>query len=179
MSDIVKLIPNFISIFRIICVPFFLVSLQNNYRVFAFVILLLAALSDFFDGYLSRKLNAESRLGALLDPIADKLFLNSVLWGMCLFNRPTLVNYILAISLTLRDLILLCGGLFVVVKKISINIAPVYLSKICTTLMFVYVILSILLNNNAFLNYLGCTTVLLIVITFVVYLKRFLKNYKH
>lgn len=178
MSDIKKLLPNIISIFRIVCIPLLFFSIFNNLRFISILILLLASLSDFFDGYLARKLKVESKIGELLDPIADKLFSNAVLWGICFFKAPTLPNYIMALSLTLRDLILLFGGFFIILKKIKITMKPVYLSKICTTLVFIYIIFIITFNANVLLDIFGYIIVLLIILTFWIYLRRFLKGIK-
>ncbi len=178
MSDIKKLLPNIISIFRIVSIHLFFYSVFNKLRFISFLVLLLAALSDFFDGYIARKLKAESKIGELLDPIADKLFSNAVLWGICFFKSPTLPNYIMAVSLTLRDLILLFGGFIVVLKKIKVTMKPIYLSKICTTLIFTYIILSITFNKTVLLEVFGYVIVLLIISTFWIYLRRFFKGFK-
>jgi len=179
MQNIIKLLPNIISIFRIICIPIFFYFFLNDYRSISAFVLLIAGLSDFFDGYFARKFNVESKFGELLDPVADKLFLNAILWGICFFIPPTLPSYFLAISLTLRDLMLLFGGFFVVITKTQVNIKPIYLSKICTTFIFIYVIFSIIIKNpNIFLEYFGYFDVLLIVLTFWFYIRRFLKGYK-
>lgn len=176
MFDILKSLPNIISIFRIICVPLFFFSLFNNTKLISLFVLLIASLSDFFDGYLARKLKAESKIGELLDPIADKLFSNAVLWGICFFKSPTLPTYLITISLTLRDLILLFGGTFVILKKIKVNMKPIYLSKICTTFIFIYIISIIIFDSNIFLNFFGYIIVLLIIFTFLIYIKRFFKG---
>lgn len=178
MFDILKLLPNIISIFRIICAPLFFISISNNLKFTSVLVLLFAALSDFFDGYLARRWHVESKFGELLDPIADKLFSNAVLWGICFLHSPALPNYILAISLTLRDLILIFGGFFVILKKVRVNMKPIYLSKICTALVFIYIILVIIVNNCVSLNILGYIIVLLIALTFWIYVKRFKETFK-
>lgn len=178
MSDIIKIVPNCISVFRIILIPIFFYFISNNHNIVAVTVVLLAALSDFFDGYVARKLNAQSKTGELLDPIADKLFLNTVLWGLCFFTPPTLLKYTLAILLTLRDLILLFAGFVVVTKKLSVNMKPIYLSKICTTFVFIYAICSIIfINENILLNILKYIVMLLIISTCFLYIKRGLKSY--
>lgn len=67
-------IPNSLTFLRIASIPFALYFYDTrNYLVCAIVVLL-AALTDFFDGYLARKLDQATPLGALLDPVADKFF---------------------------------------------------------------------------------------------------------
>ena len=68
------MIPNLISSLRIFCIlPVIFFILQGN-SYFAFAIFLIAGATDFFDGYLARRLGQESPLGANLDLLADKLF---------------------------------------------------------------------------------------------------------
>jgi len=65
-------IPNILTILRLLLVPCFLgASMQRMYDV-AFAIFVTAAVTDIFDGMIARRLNVKSRLGALLDPAADK-----------------------------------------------------------------------------------------------------------
>jgi cardiolipin synthase (CMP-forming) len=68
-------IPNVLTLLRLILVPFFLVASFNHAWTVAFVIFVTAAVTDIFDGMLARRLNQRSRLGALLDPAADKTML--------------------------------------------------------------------------------------------------------
>ena len=174
---IVKFIPNLFSLFRIFCIPFLLYSLLNQNRLSAFLILSIGAISDFLDGYLARKFHVESKLGELLDPLADKLFSNSVLWGLYFSISPTLPILLVAILLTLRDLVLLFGAFVVIFKKIPVNIKPVYISKICTTVIFIYIILlTIIDSSNIYLSIIGYSCLVLVALTFFVYIKRFFEN---
>ena len=69
-------LPNALTLFRIFLVPFLVVVLLTKFsgREYAgLAIFLVAAITDFFDGYIARRRNQVTRLGALLDPIADKL----------------------------------------------------------------------------------------------------------
>lgn len=70
-------IPNILTIARLVAVPFFVfVSLRGWFRL-AFVLFVGAALTDIFDGMIARRLNQRSRLGAILDPAADKTMMVS------------------------------------------------------------------------------------------------------
>jgi CDP-diacylglycerol--glycerol-3-phosphate 3-phosphatidyltransferase len=73
-------LPNSLTLFRIFLVPFLVVVLLTKFygREYAgLAIFLLAAITDFFDGYLARRYNKITRLGTLLDPIADKLLMSA------------------------------------------------------------------------------------------------------
>jgi CDP-diacylglycerol--glycerol-3-phosphate 3-phosphatidyltransferase len=69
-------LPNALTLFRIFLVPFLVVVLLTKFTAREFVglaIFLVAAITDFFDGWIARRRNQATKLGALLDPIADKL----------------------------------------------------------------------------------------------------------
>src|ERR1041384_7501416 len=67
-------LPNSLTLFRIFLVPFLVVVLLTKYSDFLGLgIFLVAAVTDFFDGYFARRMKKITRMGQLLDPIADKL----------------------------------------------------------------------------------------------------------
>ena len=73
-------LPNALTLFRIFLVPFLVVVLLTKFTGREFVglaIFLVAAITDFFDGWVARRRNQTTRLGALLDPIADKLLMSA------------------------------------------------------------------------------------------------------
>jgi cardiolipin synthase (CMP-forming) len=65
-------IPNLLTLLRLLLVPCFLVASMRGHFVAAFVLFVSAAVTDVLDGMIARKLNQRSRLGAILDPAADK-----------------------------------------------------------------------------------------------------------
>jgi cardiolipin synthase len=67
-----KHIPNILTIARFLLVPCFLIASTRGWYLAAFVLFVTAAVTDIFDGMIARRLNVRSRLGALLDPAADK-----------------------------------------------------------------------------------------------------------
>ncbi|HEX6178603.1 MAG TPA: CDP-diacylglycerol--glycerol-3-phosphate 3-phosphatidyltransferase [Thermoanaerobaculia bacterium] len=80
LSNEIWNLPNALTLLRIFLVPFLVVALLTKFEGREFVglaIFLVAAITDFFDGYIARKRNQITRLGALLDPIADKLLMSA------------------------------------------------------------------------------------------------------
>ena len=105
VTDEVLTPSNVITAIRLALLPVFLVLLvgyQNNQA--AFVVLLLAALTDLIDGQLARFTNTVSELGILLDPFVDRYFILSAILGLFAINRLPLWQLVL---LVLRDFILL------------------------------------------------------------------------
>ena len=80
LSNEIRNLPNTLTLFRIFLVPFLVVVLLTKFDGREFVglaIFLVAAITDFFDGWLARRRNQMTRMGALLDPIADKLLMSA------------------------------------------------------------------------------------------------------
>lgn len=83
-------LPNAITVARVAMVPFFLLfafAESNSSRVIAFVLFLVASLSDILDGYLARKNGQITRLGQFLDPTADKLLVGAALVVLVMERR--------------------------------------------------------------------------------------------
>lgn len=78
-QETLKEIPNMLTISRVFLIPIFAVSFMMEKRIPSFWIFVVAALTDYLDGYLARKLNVSSRFGAFLDPVADKLMVSTAL----------------------------------------------------------------------------------------------------
>ena len=83
LTDRVLTVPNVLSMLRLLGVPVFLwLILGPQADVAAFILLVVAGLSDWVDGYLARRLNQRSRIGVLLDPLADRLYIAATLLGL-------------------------------------------------------------------------------------------------
>lgn len=82
VSTRIVTIPNLLSLFRLLLIPVFLVLLVVHQYVWALVVLVFSSATDFVDGYVARHFNQISRLGQLLDPAADRLFIFSTLIGL-------------------------------------------------------------------------------------------------
>lgn len=74
-SDRVWTLPNAITIFRIIIIPVFATLMALGFNIECLLLMIVCAISDFFDGYFARKLNSVTRVGKILDPIADRLMI--------------------------------------------------------------------------------------------------------
>jgi len=75
----VKTLPNFLTLLRIILLPFIVVLVIGGYYRVALLLFLLSAFTDFLDGFIARRYGQITSLGILLDPIADKLLTSSTL----------------------------------------------------------------------------------------------------
>ena len=128
---------------------------------------------------MARRFNVVSKLGELLDPLSDKIFTNTVLWSIYVYSGTNIYIFIIALVLSIRDLALLIGSLFVIVKKYNTNISPVFLSKVCTTLIFTFSIYYLIFpESETIVSYWGILCIILITITAIIYIYRFRRNIK-
>ena len=104
-----KHIPNLLSFFRIILIPFFVLEMLKGNTAVAGGILLVSSVSDFLDGLLARKFSWVSKLGKILDPLADKL--TQVTVSLLLLLRLIEYWYFFAFMIFKDFIILLLGGI--------------------------------------------------------------------
>ena len=100
-------IPNILTIFRLVMLPFILMELAAGRRHTGLPLLIVSGSTDAIDGYLARKFHWESKLGAILDPIADKLLLVGLFLA---FAWEGSVPKWLAALVVGRDVLLLLGA---------------------------------------------------------------------
>ena len=108
-SSRIVTIPNAISAVRLLLVPVFTVLLLNGHDLWALGVLMVSGASDWLDGVLARSLNQQSRLGELLDPSADRLF---ILVTLIVLALRDVVPVWLLVAIVARD-VLLCLVLLV------------------------------------------------------------------
>ena len=113
-------IPNFLSTLRILLLVPIIFSYEYGFYVFSLLIFIIAALTDFLDGYFARKNNQTSDLGALLDLLADKIFVSVLLIWMT-FHFDSLILLISSILIVSREISISYLRLFIISnsKKIS------------------------------------------------------------
>jgi len=79
MNDKIITIPNILTFVRIFLVPFFVIAMNSKDYSLALKIVIIAGLTDSFDGFIARNFHQASKLGIFLDPLADKLLLISIM----------------------------------------------------------------------------------------------------
>jgi len=122
-------IPNLLTVLRIFLAPFFMFMVLDGKFLAAFIVIFIAALTDFLDGLIARKFNMQSEFGRMFDPIADKVLVFCAVVALLVrFGFPLWLGIII-IS---RDVfILLAGLLFLIMRKRS-ELQPNMLGKIST-----------------------------------------------
>jgi cardiolipin synthase len=125
-------IPNLLSMLRLALVPPFLVFIVVGDYVAALIVLVVASFTDLLDGYLARRLHQVTRLGQLLDPAADRLYIFAALVGLA---ANDLVPWWIVVVIVARDVFLLVLG--VVLANHGYGPLPVHqLGKVATFALF-------------------------------------------
>ena len=157
------MIPNFLSAFRMISFLPVIILFSSEYYLTSFFLFTAAAWSDFLDGFLARKYNLSSSLGSLLDLLADKVLVSSILVFFVFFTSNlyllimTLIIIIREISISTFRLFLISNG-----SEIS-NVVPDKYGKFKTFLQMFS--LSLLLIYPLFGNVFFITALILLLIS--------------
>ena len=153
---------NKITILRVLLVPFFIVQVlyytethEERHRLFAILSFALAAISDGIDGYIARRYNQRSELGALLDPLADKLLLVSGTVLLSLNNRPMLEQIPLWFVTTIvsRDVLLVIGAVVVYFTCGTVVVRPRIVGKAATVLQMTTLLWTLVKWDTAWLHF--------------------------
>ena len=167
-------IPNILCYLRILLVPVFLyvyfkLEADSNNHYLSVLILVISSVTDFLDGFIARKLNMITKLGKLIDPVADKLTQLVVACTLVM----TYPNYIWLVAIILlKDGMLLLGGLYLLRKSGKHLEQAEMPGKIATCVFFVVSIVLLAFNpGDQYSNIMIYTTVALMFIAMVYYAK--------
>ena len=144
-------IPNLISILRILLVGPTVYLLVNEQYAIALGLFFIAGISDVTDGFLARYFGWQSRLGAILDPLGDKLLMVSCFLALGWLGQVPILLVTLVIA---RDLIIVIGAISYHVLIEEVSIEPVRISKLNTAMQILLVIIIIFANTQLPLSHL-------------------------
>lgn len=138
-------VPNALSALRLLGIPVFLwLVLGPHHDLIAFALLCVSGLTDYLDGHLARRLGQFSRVGELLDPIADRLYIFAVVLALAIRD---LVPWWLAVVLPLRDVLL--WGLLPALRSRGYTRLPVHFLGKAATFNLLYAFPLLLLGSGA------------------------------
>jgi cardiolipin synthase (CMP-forming) len=143
-ADRVLTLPNLISIVRLMGVPLFLwLVLGPEEDGWALAVLMASGITDWLDGYLARRLNQTSKLGQILDPVADRLYILAVVVGLAWRD---IIPWWLAVLLPARDLLL--WGLVPFLRTRGYHALPVHFLGKAATFNLLYAFPLLLLGDG-------------------------------
>ena len=139
----IRHLPNYLTVFRIILVPVFLYFLfltKIPARILiALIIFIVACFTDYLDGMLARKMNIISDFGKLMDPLADKLIVLSALAGLC-WLPPFRISIVIFFIILVRELVITI--LREVYQKKGIVVPADFFGKLKTVLQMAGIIVA-------------------------------------
>jgi cardiolipin synthase len=130
-------LPNWLTILRILLIPFFVTLLVYRMETWALAVFCLASLTDMLDGYVARTHGRQTRLGAFLDPVADKLLLTSAFVTLTYLK---MVPFWITAVVVSRDLILSVAVLVIHVSGGTVHPSPTWIGKASTMFQMVTVL---------------------------------------
>lgn len=142
-TDRVLTVPNVLSALRLLGVPLFLWLILRGDDGWALVVLALSGVSDYLDGKIARRFHLVSRVGQLLDPVADRLYIVATLLGMAW--RDIIPWWIVA-ALLLREVFM--AGLLLALQRVGQIGLPVHFVGKAATLNLLYAFPIILLGQT-------------------------------
>ncbi len=128
-SRLLSWIPNLISLGRLLLVPVAVYVLIEGHYITGFWVFFVAALSDAVDGYVAKQWNVTSRVGAYLDPIADKALLVSIYLTLSQLGQ---IDLWLVILIVFRDVLIVGGAILYHTLTHSLTMEPLLVSKLNT-----------------------------------------------
>jgi len=148
---ILKDLPNMLTVLRILLIPVLISSFyieEKAVHYFAAGIFIFASITDYFDGFLARRLRAQTSFGKVLDPIADKLLVASTLMMLVHFDRAPVIP---TIAILCREI--LVSGLREYLADIKISLPVTNFGKIKTGFQMVAIILLLLGEQGTGIQY--------------------------
>ncbi|WP_370248429.1 CDP-alcohol phosphatidyltransferase family protein [Nocardioides sp.] len=137
-------LPNLLSGLRLLGVPLFLyLVLGPEADAAALAVLVVSGVTDFLDGYLARRLDQQSALGQVLDPVADRLYILAVVVGLAMRD---VIPWWLAVSLPLRDALM--WGLVPLLRTRGYSSLPVHFLGKAATFNLLYAFPLLLLGDG-------------------------------
>jgi cardiolipin synthase (CMP-forming) len=128
-------LPNLITIGRILLVPVVVWAIASREMQVAFLVFLIAGLSDAVDGFLAKRLGMASELGAHLDPLADKVLIVSIYIALGITEAIPRWIVILVVS---RDILIVGGVMLAWCLGKPVRVRPVLVSKLNTVAQIVF-----------------------------------------
>ncbi len=149
MKSSILTVPNLLSVLRLVGVPIYLVLIQGERYGWAVLTLMVAGATDYFDGKIARRFNQTSRLGELLDPAADRLYIVVILFSLWDLKLLPIAIVILIFG---RDIVL--AILLIAMKRKGLSPFPVtYLGKAATfNLLYAFPFLLLTLSETRWLS---------------------------
>jgi cardiolipin synthase (CMP-forming) len=140
-------LPNFLTLLRILTIPVFLEFLSYHFYWEALVVFAIGGLTDFLDGFVARRMNQQTALGAYLDPVADKLL---VITSFTMLGSIGGIPMWLTIVVVVRDVLIVTGyGIIYFLVEERLQVQPTLIGKWSTTLQLLTLAVALVELHNS------------------------------
>jgi cardiolipin synthase len=172
-GEMILNLPNMLTLSRFVLIPVYIIVFAYGHIFGAFLILVLAGLTDILDGYIARKKGQITQLGIMLDPLADKTMMMVVVLSLVFEN---LIPWEAAAAMFIREVgMIISSAVFHFRGKLTV---PANLMGKLTTVLYYFAILFIVLEMNFALTFLW-TVIIFSFITSTIYIFQFTRlNHK-
>lgn len=145
IKDLCRYIPNTLTIIRFILIPFIIIYIVKDKYILAFIFLTISGITDILDGFIARKFNFITNFGKLVDPLADKTTLVSILVSLAL--KDIIPMWILMIVF-IKEFLMIAGASFLYGKELVVS--SKWYGKLATVLFYLAIVSSFIIRyfNN-------------------------------
>jgi cardiolipin synthase (CMP-forming) len=140
-----KSLPNILTVFRIVIIPFLIASFYLEaalYHWVAAILFLIASITDYFDGYLARTLKAQSKFGKFFDPMADKLLVTAAILMLVHFGDIGKYDIFPVLAIVCREIMV--SGLREFLAEINVSVPVTAVAKVKTGVQMTAIVLLLL-----------------------------------
>lgn len=145
MKKIAKQIPNILTIFRFILIPFIVLNLVYDSYIAAFIIFTISGLTDILDGFIARKFNFITNFGKLIDPLADKCTQIITLGTLAIKD---IIPMWIIIIVVLKEFIMVAGASFLYGKELVVSSR--WYGRLATVLFYIAIVCSLFIKQFDF-----------------------------
>lgn len=155
-------LPNLLTSLRFVLIPVYIGVFVSGHMIPAFLIVAAAGITDVLDGYIARKYSQVTSIGVMLDPLADKLMLITVILSLLIAGH---ISWMAAAAMFLRDLSMIAAGLFSHFRGKK-TVPANWMGKL-TTVLFYFAIMFIFFQASFADTYLWIVIIFSFVTSFV------------
>jgi len=171
-------VPNLLSLFRLLLIPLYIIlylrAVEPEDYIIAAAILAVSCLTDMIDGKIARQFNQITTVGKFLDPLADKATQFSLI--LCLAMKYSVLWYLVVLFVVKESFMLIAGCVWY--KKGKMLKGALLSGKICTTVLFVSLILMVLMPDLKYftVSIIALIDTMFLIFAFVDYALAYIRN---
>jgi cardiolipin synthase (CMP-forming) len=140
-------LPNCLTLFRILTIPVFLELLAYHFFWEALLVFAIGGFTDFLDGFVARRMNQQTAVGAYLDPVADKLL---IVTSFIMLGSMDGIPVWLAVIVVARDILILLGyGIIYMLVEERLQVRPSLIGKWSTMLQLLTLAIALFMLHDA------------------------------